>query len=524
MNTIPAPPRVSSTRHDCGRPPAPLALRGRGMVRVLAWLGVAVLAASSAWAQKPPATSTRETWDAIYLSNTKVGHIHTQITPLVHNGRNLTRVQVTTVMDLKREKDVSRIELRFGTIEAEGGEVLRIDSRIKMGGQDLQAGGDVVNGRMNFTLKTGGRTTSQIIEWTPETRGPYHPELDLKTNPLKPGESRTYRIFLPQLNQLALATLTGIGKETTPLYGANREVYRVDGKVTDLNGKSIAGMNTTYYLNNEGEVVKTVTDVYGGMTTVRTTKETALAPGGSFDIVQNFIISSRFQIANPYQTRQVQYNVSMKDAAVASIFAVDNRQSLTPGSDPKTGRLVVRAMGPEDGQPEPGPVAEEYLEPNPIVDSEDSRVVQHMKAAVGNATDPWTKAQRIQDWVHRNMVDKNFEVTFATASETARALSGDCTEHAVLVAAMCRAAKIPARVAIGFIYVDRLRGFGYHMWTEVYVNNRWVGIDASFQQNVVDAVHIKLKDTSLKGVSPFEQFQTVVETASKLSIEPVEVR
>ena len=513
MSVIPTSPRVRATLFD-----------REWMIPVLTWLGVAVLAASPAWAQNPSAAKARETWDAIYLSNTKVGHIHTQITPLTHNGRNLARVQVTTVMDLKREKDVSRIELRFGSIEGDGGEVLRIDSRIKMGGQDLQAGGDVVNGQMNFALKTGGRTTNQVIEWVPETRGPYHPELDLKTNPLKPGESRTYRIFVPQLNQLALATLTGKGKETTPLYGANREVFRVDGKVTDLKGKPIAGMDTIYYVNDEGEVVKTFTDVYGGMTTVRTTKEAALAPGGSFDIVENFIISSRFQIANPYQTRQVQYNVSVKDAPVASLFAVDNRQSLTPGADPKTGRLTVRSIGPEDGEAESGPVAAEYLEANPIVDSEDSRVVQHMKTAVGNETDPWTKAQRIQDWVHRNMVDKNFEVTFATASETARALSGDCTEHAVLVAAMCRAAKIPSRVAIGLIYVDRLRGFGYHMWTEVYINNRWIGMDASFQQNVVDAVHIKLKDTSLKGVSPFDQFQTVVETAAKLSIEPVEVR
>ena len=55
---------------------------------------------------------------------------------------------------------------------------------------------------------------------------------------------------------------------------------------------------------------------------------------------------------------------------------------------------------------------------------------------------------------------------------------------------------------IGLIYVDELDGFGYHMWDEVFVNDRWVAIDPSFDQTTVDAVHIKLSDTSLDGRCP----------------------
>ena len=59
--------------------------------------------------------------------------------------------------------------------------------------------------------------------------------------------------------------------------------------------------------------------------------------------------------------------------------------------------------------------------------------------AVGDAVDPWEKAVKIEHWVARNLKDKNFKTAFAPASEVARNLSGDCTEHGVLVAAMCRA-------------------------------------------------------------------------------------
>ena len=89
---------------------------------------------------------------------------------------------------------------------------------------------------------------------------------------------------------------------------------------------------------------------------------------------------------------------------------------------------------------------------------------------------------------------------------------------------MCRAAGVPARVAIGLVYVDHLGGFGYHMWNEVYVNRRWVAIDSSFDQTDVDAVHIKLSDSSLDGISPFESFLGVAKVFKKLSLKPLEIR
>ncbi len=145
--------------------------------------------------------------------------------------------------------------------------------------------------------------------------------------------------------------------------------------------------------------------------------------------------------------------------------------------------------------------------------------------ATRNVVDPWEKVVRIVNWVKKNVTDKNFNVGFAAASEVARNLAGDCTEHSVLAAAMCRACDIPARVVIGLVYEPRkLRGFGYHMWVEVYVNRRWVAVDPTWDQTSVDAVHIKISDSSLEGVSPFEAFMPVVRVMGKMQIETLEVR
>ena len=65
---------------------------------------------------------------------------------------------------------------------------------------------------------------------------------------------------------------------------------------------------------------------------------------------------------------------------------------------------------------------------------------------------------------------------------------------------------VPGRLQI-VLYVDnerqRIKGFGYHVWHEVNVNQRWVALDSSWEQSNVDATHIKLGDTSLDGVASF---------------------
>ncbi len=88
-------------------------------------------------------------------------------------------------------------------------------------------------------------------------------------------------------------------------------------------------------------------------------------------------------------------------------------------------------------------MAAEYLRSNPLVTSDDPQVIRLARKAVGAETDPWAKAQAINKWVAANIKEKNFETSFAPADEVARNLQGDCTEHGVLTAAMCRAEGIP---------------------------------------------------------------------------------
>ena len=82
----------------------------------------------------------------------------------------------------------------------------------------------------------------------------------------------------------------------------------------------------------------------------------------------------------------------------------------------------------------------------------------------------------------------------------------------------------PRAWSIGLVYVEEQSGFGFHMWDEVYVNQRWVAIDPTWDQSTVDAVHIKISESSLDGVAPFEAFTPIIRVMGKMEIDPIEFR
>ena len=121
------------------------------------------------------------------------------------------------------------------------------------------------------------------------------------------------------------------------------------------------------------------------------------------------------------------------------------------------------------------------------------------------------------------VVSTAFSTAFATAAEVARSLEGDCTEHAVLLAALCRARKIPARVAFGIVYYPPQQGFAYHMWNEVWITDRWIPMDPTLGLGGIGADHIKLGDSNLAGTSPLADLLSVIQVFGRLELEVLEV-
>jgi hypothetical protein len=482
----------------------------------------------------------QESWDAVYLGGSKIGHVHTFVEKVKDRGRNYVRVRIDIEESLKRGEDTVVIKLMYGTIETLDGQVLRLDTRTKAGVvQDLRVHGDVIGGRMKLIIEGAGEPQSKVIPWGHEVRGPYGPEQSMARKPMKENEERALQVFIPEMNKVCDVKLQARRIEPVSLGdGSQRLLLHVD-QTTMVDGKPAPEYDARVFVDAEGQILKSEQDVLGGIVAYRTTREAALAPGGpvQFDLILNTVVKAARKIPDAENTRHVKYRITLKDSDPNKVIPSDDRQSIKTDADPGTDLLTIKSAGPRsailevksasllDGVPATDEPAPEYLRANNLVTSDDVRVRSLARDEVTRGiVDPWEKATRINRWVFQNVKNKNFKVAFASAAEVARRLSGDCTEHSVLAAAMSRAVGIPSRVVIGLIYVNDLEGFGYHMWHEVFINHRWVALDASFDQTAVDAVHIKLSDSSLDGVSPFEAFLPLVRVMGKLSIEPIELR
>ena len=221
---------------------------------------------------------------------------------------------------------------------------------------------------------------------------------------------------------------------------------RVEQK-TKVDGKSRPEFDSTVWADPEGQVLKSEQDIFGGVVMYRTTEDAAKSPGGpiQFDMIKHTFIKIGREIPNVERARLVKYRLKLKNGIPAEAIAVDSRQSLQPGPEAGSAILEVKRVGPQDGEPGPPEVDPQYLKPNAILTSMDKQVRSLAERATRGIDDPWEKAKRINNTVYKFIRKKNFEVAFAAASEVARTRSGDCTEHAVLAAAMCRAVEIPSR-------------------------------------------------------------------------------
>ena len=96
-------------------------------------------------------------------------------------------------------------------------------------------------------------------------------------------------------------------------------------------------------------------------------------------------------------------------------------------------------------------------------------------------SNPAEVGAKIEAFIANYITEPSYIHSFSFASTVAKSRSGDCTEYAVLSAALARALAIPARVVIGTIIVEddsSVEAIG-HAWNEFWLDGYWRRIDAA---------------------------------------------
>jgi len=133
-----------------------------------------------------------------------------------------------------------------------------------------------------------------------------------------------------------------------------------------------------------------------------------------------------------------------------------------------------------------------YLRSEKMIESDHPELAGLSSEITKESRDTWEAACRLSNWIAENI---DGSIHDGSALETLKRGDGACGSQSLLMAAMCRAAGIPARVVWGCLYTPEYGGsFGHHAWNEVYMGEAgWIPVDVTIHENdYVDSGHIRL--------------------------------
>ncbi len=476
-------------------------------------------------AQAKPASKESKTpedeWNVMYMGKTRIGYIRSSSRTLTRDGQKLIRSETEALTQIKRFGQELKMKMSVATEETQDGQLLTVESindnpptsYTKMTGQ-------VVGDKLELQIANGGKLSKKTLTWEKENKSPAYQDRMLQEEPLKPGEKRQFKTFAPEMNLISTVTLTAKDDEETTLLNDQKGKY----KRVDITHSILPGFVTKTWVDAEGHAVKSSTGGFFGtdMSTYRVTQDEALKEiaGAELDVAMDTLIKIRPPIERAHESQQIVYLVTIKGHDPVQELPSGLTQQLK-STGPESAELTVNALipsSPAEGQEK---AAAGFSSPNQYLQSDDPRVIKHADAAAGESTDPWEVAVKMERYVHEKLKNKNFSTALATAAEVAESLEGDCTEHACLLAAMCRVKKIPSRCVVGFVYADRLEAFGGHMWTEVFINGKWIPLDATLGRGGIGAAHIKLTDTGFQddGPAPTASFLPTLRVIGNMSLQ-----
>lgn len=469
-----------------------------------------------------PDAAKQEIWEAFSMQGSRVGYAHTTISRVDEGGQSLIRTENHAITKMKRGGQTVEQEMTLTNWDTPTGELVRFEARMTAGPGEVLTTGRVAEGMLTIETSTLGKTQSQAIPWKAEWGGLFAADQSLRRQPLKPGEQRTVRGLMPLVNLAADTKMTAADYETVKLPGGDKRLLRIETSL-DLGGQKI---DTTLWVNDQGETLKSFVPAIQ-QESFRTTKEDALRPldgGGAFDLLVASTVPLKGKLPDPTQTKRVVYQAHVTSGKIDGLFANCLSQRVKPIDD-QTAALTILAIRPDEPKTpdiKPTEPTEEDLAANNLIQSDDPKVVELAAKIAPDEKDSWKLACALEKHVDEAIRLKNFSQAFATAAEVARSLEGDCTEHAVLLAALCRARKIPARVAFGVVYYPPQKGFAYHMWNEVWIKDRWVPMDATLGLSGIGGDHIKLADSNLAGASAYSAMLPVIQVFGRLELEVIE--
>jgi len=444
-----------------------------------------------------PADNTEE-WAGVYFQDKKIGYTHSVLTR-TQDGYQLDH---TIMLDMVMMGVPQKTRAQINTVTDHEFNLQVFSLRINSGALSFIAYGNMDAGNMmTLSVTSAGKTEEKKLQLDRAPVISNALKYSLMKAGLRPGAVYERIIFDPMTMSNRTATIEVLDREPVSVAGQEHDCYRM--RITYM------GVTMTVWIDGQGRTVKEESPT--GMVLVREDRQQALqaGPGGSPDMVEAVAI----EVDTPFYSKGLRL-LSLRLLNVdLSGFQIDGGRQSMAGN---VVTVVQQDIGRHSSYPLPFERAgfEAWLAPSLLIQSDRAEFAALVEEIRGGKRSALKVVRRLHDWVYKN-IEKRPTMGMPSALDVLSSRQGDCNEHAVLMAALCRAAGIPARVAAGIVYMRNR--FYYHAWNEVYLNE-WVPVDATLGQFPADVTHVKFVEGDM------EDQLMVLNLIGRLKIEVVDYK
>jgi transglutaminase-like putative cysteine protease len=464
----------------------------------LLWAVLTLLMASPVLRRLPAAEELRERWMAIYLQDKRVGHVHMRTERHQEDGQTRFVTHIRQRFTVSRGRSTIRFRIDQRVVEDPAGRVLSFRHNLRQGPIEQKMRGRREDGRLIILTGEQPDVVRQVVE-APEVLGPRAAEEVARARGYRPGIRYTLPIFMAGAPTQVVRAQVRVGeKEAKQMFEVTKWLRRVEISLSVL-----PNATTVQWVDDEGRPWLTTTRIGPlRLELRRVSRSFALQSPEKAEVMLSIAITTDRPVPNPRDLdRLVLLLRPGEGGGTLPELPSGPDQEVTKEGDAL--RVELRRVQPDLQKSYRLPCEKEgmdnYLRETPWLEIREERIKRMSRKAVSRRTDAVEAARAIESYVAAEITEKSLGMGFATAGETARQKAGDCTEHAVLAAALARAAGMPARVVCGLAYGGPMPGdtqarFYYHMWAEIYAGE-WLPIDPALGSH--DATHLAVVRSDL---------------------------
>lgn len=455
-----------------------------------------------------------ESWYESTLGTARVGYIHETVRAEA-DGTVITEVDAEFLV--RRADDLVRMDAHERWSETAAGAPVAYHGRRRLSDEAMELDVTVRGDALVVRRTVRGAAVFSTIESGASVLFPRAVTALHVARGLVPGDKYAFAYFDTDFERVGRAEVTVVGPESVTILGEQQTLTRLIVR-SDL----YAGIDTIEWRDADGRLWRSEMPV-AGIAQELTTREAALGQEASVDILAWTTIPSDVRIEAPRGVDRALYEVWVDGDDASAVIPEDARQTLEGKTD-RGALLEVRRVVPEPGSTVKAPVTlpgmEPYLEGNALMQTWYPILIAAAAKCVRTSDgDTWQGARQIERFVNAHVENKGFGTAFGSATEVLSSRAGDCSEHAVLMAAMTRAVGIPSKLVSGLVYHEG--GFAYHMWVEVWTGGGWYALDPTIGDGSVDATHIKLAESAAEDAVVADLSVGVLRTWRRLSVRIV---